>query len=235
MALGTEANQRATDRRPTAKDTDRRIGERRRTAGHASAREGLLQQAALATLDKLNRGVFLLDAAGTVCFANRAAEAMASRMNGPLVHRGRLRFESVEANAAFEAFLTGDATPESGSLVLRVDGSRRRAPYRVLVSPLQLRSGRHGYGAGYCVFIYEPNGGQKPLPGKLLANLYGLTAAEARLTNELFGARSLADSATACGISVNTAKSVLKRIFAKCAVHSQPELLLLLSLGPRTL
>lgn len=235
MAPGEDARHGERDRRRAGHPSDRRKGERWRIDRHASAREEFMSHAALATLDKLNRGVFLLDATGTVCFANRAAEAMASRMNGLLVRRGRLQFESMDANAAFEALLNGDPRSESGSLVLCVDGSRRRVPYRVLVSLLEPRSGHCDNGAGYCVFIYEPNGGQKPLPQKLLANLYGLTAAEARLANELFGGKALADSATACGISVNTAKSVLKRIFTKCAVHSQPELLLLLSLGPRTL
>jgi DNA-binding CsgD family transcriptional regulator len=85
------------------------------------------------------------------------------------------------------------------------------------------------------VFIYEPNGGQKPLPVPVLQCLYDLTAAEARLVNALFGGRSLTESARACGVSINTAKSVLRRIFTKCAVRRQTELLLLLSLGPRTL
>ncbi len=89
--------------------------------------------------------------------------------------------------------------------------------------------------AGYCVFIYEPSGGHRPVPAVVLQQLYGLTTAEARLANELFGGRSLVESAQAAGISVNTAKSVLKRIFTKCAVSSQSELVLLLSLGPRTL
>jgi len=235
MAQEADAKQGATDRTRTAKAPDRRKGERRRGDGHASARARLTHDAALATLDKLNRGVFLLDATGAVCFANRAAEAMASRMNGLMLRRGRLQFEAAAANDALEALLAGVSGPETGSLVLRVDGYRRRAPYRVLVSPLERRSGHRVRGAGYCVFIYEPSGGQKPLPGPVLASLYGLTAAEARLANELFGGRTLADSAVALAISANTAKSVLKRIFTKCAVHSQPELLLLLSLGPRTL
>jgi DNA-binding CsgD family transcriptional regulator len=235
MALGTDAGGDGLGRRRVGQPRERRNSTRRRIDNHPAGGAGVLQDAALATLDKLNRGVFLLNAIGTVCFANRAAEAMASGMNGLLVRRGRLQFESVEANAALEAFIKGDTAPEIGSLVLRVDGARRRAPYRVLVSPLETRPGHHGYGTGYCVFIYEPNGGHRPVPTVVLLHLYGLTAAEARLANELYGGRSLADSAVACGISVNTAKSVLKRIFTKCAVHSQSELLLLFSLGPRTL
>jgi DNA-binding CsgD family transcriptional regulator len=119
--------------------------------------------------------------------------------------------------------------------VLRAERSRLKQPYRVLVSRLAHRHKRDGRGAGYCVFIYEPNGGHQPVAASVLRQLYGLTPAEARLANELFGGQSLTESAKTSGISVNTAKSMLKRIFTKCAVHSQPELLLLLSLGPRTM
>lgn len=215
---------------------ERRRGARRRSDQLGTDGAALAGAAALATLDKLNRGVILLDGTGAVCFANRAAEAMAVKLNGLLVRRGRLHFEAVDANAAFESFIANACgAADAGSLVLRVGGTRHRDPYRVLVSPLGSRSGRPSNGAGYCLFIYEPNGGHRPVPAVVLRQLYGLTAAEARLANELFGGRSLAESARAGGISINTAKSVLKRIFAKCAVSSQTELVLLLSLGPRTL
>lgn len=217
-------------------EPDRRRAQRRRRDVHVSEHATIVRVAALATFDKFNRGVFLLDDDGHVCFANRAAEAMVARQDGLLKRRGRLQFQAVDADASFEAFLANcHHASDSGSLVLRVDGPRLRHPYRVLVSRLAARHKRGGRGAGYCVFVYEPNGGHRPVPVTILRQLYGLTPAEVRLTNELFGGRSLAEAAVASGISINTAKSVLKRIFVKCAVGSQTELLLLLSLGPRTL
>lgn len=229
-----DASSGTQHRRRTA--TDRRRDHRRCTDVHESAHARFASEAALATLDKFNRGVFLLDDDGAVCFANRAAEAMVARNDGLLLRRGRLQFKAADAHAAFEVFLGNGRNPsDSGGLVLRADRARLKQPYRVLVSRLAHRHKRDGRGAGYCVFIYEPNGGHQPVSAAVLRQLYGLTLAEARLTNELFGGQSLVESAKASGISVNTAKSVLKRIFTKCSVHSQPELLLLLSLGPRTL
>lgn len=226
----------ARDPKPTAKQSDRRKGFRRRTDLHESLHDKIAREAALATLDKFNRGVFLLDDDGVVCFANRAAEAMVARNDGLLLRRGRLQLKAIDANAAFEAFLAnGRHASCSAGVVLRADGSRLKQPYRVLVSRLTHRHKSDGRGAGYCVFIYEPNGGHAPVPVTVLRELYGLTPAEARLANALFGGRTLAESAEACDISFNTAKSVLKGIFTKCAVSSQTELLLLLSLGPRTL
>lgn len=202
-----DASAGARNRRRTATEPDRRSGHRRRTDVRESAQDKIAREAALATLDKFNRGVSLLDDNGAVCFANRAAEAMVTKNDGLLLRRGRLQFSAVDANAVFEIFLANvrDAS-DSGGLVPRAERSRLKQPYRVLVSRLAHRHKRDGSGAGYCVFVYEPNGGQ-----------------------------SLTESAKTSGISVNTARSMLKRIFTKCAVHSQPELLLLLSLGPRTL
>lgn len=236
MALGMDASAGAQRRRRTASEPDRRSGHRRRTDVRESAHVTVAQEAALATLDKLNRGVFLLDEDGSVCFANRAAEAMVAKNDGLRLRRGRLQFNAVDANAAFEAFLANrHHASDSGGLVLRAERSRLEQPYRVLVSRLTPRHKRDGRGAGYCLFIYEPNGGHRPVSASVLRQLYGLTPAEARLANALFGGRSLAQSAKSSSITINTAKSVLKRIFAKCAVGSQTELLLLLSLGPRTL
>jgi DNA-binding CsgD family transcriptional regulator len=184
--------------------------------------------AALATLDKFNRGILLLDCNGTVTFANRSARTMAARKDGLELKGARLRFRCGSTQAALELFLAGRESGGCESLVLRTTGRLSATTYRVLVSRL-------GQGAGYSVFVYEPNGGQRPLPVGVLRSLYGLTPAEANLTNELFVGKTLEQAAQARGISINTAKYTLKSVFSKCEVSSRAELLLLLSLGPRTL
>jgi DNA-binding CsgD family transcriptional regulator len=197
---------------------------RRRTDRYAANSE----RAALAALDKFNRGVFLLDLDGTVSFANRAAEKMVARDDGLLLRKNRLQFNCPASQAALEQFLAEGAGESGESLVLCTQGAAKRCKYRVLVSPLE-------HGAGYCAFVYEPNGGHRELPIGVLRGLYRLTPAEAHLVNELFAGKSLAQAARARGISINTAKYTLKSIFSKCEVSSRAELLLLLSLGPRTL
>lgn len=201
----------------------RSVSERR-----AADRNRWREIAALATLDKFSRGILLIDCDGRVVFANRSAQAMVERKDGLDLLGNRLRFKCESTQAALESFLAGQHSSGCASAVLRTTGRSTFITYRVLVSRLE-------HGAGYSVFVYEPNGGHRPVPVTILRQLYGLTPAEVRLTNELFGGRSLAEAAVASGISINTAKSVLMRIFVKCAVGSQTELLLLLSLGPRTL
>ena len=236
MAQGTDVSTEGPDSHHTVKPPERRKRNRRRSDGDGAAGVRIVHDAALATLDKFNRGVLLLDADGAVLFANRAAQAMLARDDGLQLRRHRLQFEAADATAALQAFLaTGNHAADGSGLVMRLENRRPNGAYRVLVSPLTSRSRCDGRVAGFCVFIYEPNGRQKPLPLRVLNHLYRLTAAEARLANKLFEGKSLPEAATACGVSVNTAKSTLKGIFLKCAVSSRSELLLLLSLGPRTL
>lgn len=189
-----------------------------------------------AILEKLHRGVLVVERRGTVVFMNGAAETMLARKSGLLLRGRCLRFEASSAHAALERYLSdGCGTPDCTSLVLRVDGVRLKSPYRVLVTPLATAPSNRGGACLYGVFVYEPNGGQKPLPVAVLRHLYGLTAAEARLANALFAGKTLVQAAENFGVSVNTAKYTLKSIFSKCEVSSRAELLLLLSLGPRTL
>lgn len=211
------------------------LGSSARITGSKSRRSANgLEAAALATLDKLSRGVVLIDGMARAGFLNRAAREMLGHQAGLSLRNGRLEFSGREAARRFEQYLSRAADEDGGgSLVLRVAGPTQQDAYRVLVSPLQ----RHGLDAdaAYCVFIYQPDAGNRPLPGKVLGQLYGLTPSESRLVNALFVGKSLIDAAQQVDVTVNTAKSVLKKVFAKCGVASQAELLQLLALGPRTL
>jgi DNA-binding CsgD family transcriptional regulator len=57
-----------------------------------------------------------------------------------------------------------------------------------------------------------------------LRQMHGFTAAEARLTLQLLLGRDLPTAATALGISVHTAKTLLKRAFIRTGTNRQSEL-----------
>lgn len=202
---------------------ERRVGSRPRRAD-----DDQVTRAALATLEKLNRGVLLLDQGGHVQFMNRAARCILQRADGIKLRHGRLAFADSDATSALGRLLETRDT----SLVLRVENLHAEGgAYRILVSPLHAVAD----GAGFCVFIYEPDPHQQPPPHKVLKDLYGLTPAETRLASTLFVTGSLQHAARELGVSLNTAKTTLKRVFSKCEVATQADLLRLLSLGPRTL
>lgn len=65
-----------------------------------------------------------------------------------------------------------------------------------------------------------------------LRRIYGLTAAEARLTLQLLLGRDLPTAATALGISVHTARTLLKRAFIRTGTNRQSELVGKILRGP---
>jgi len=201
----------------------------------------LSAHAAEAVLDKLNRGVVIFDADGRVLYANDAAMRAAHASEAISIVEGRLGFGDPAAQARFEAFLQqgrerGDGGIGQSSVVMRVVTGAARPPYRVLLSPLATTgdSCSAGQPAQHVLMIYEPHG-ERHFPRRILRELYGLSDAEADLTLLLFQGESLDAASQRLHISVNTAKTHLHHVFVKCDVHSQGELLQLLSLGPRTL
>ena len=76
---------------------------------------------------------------------------------------------------------------------------------------------------GAVIFMNSPDE-QRPLPEALLARYYGLTPAEARLVGALAAGARLQDYAEEVGISFQTARNHLKRIFAKTDHHRQSDL-----------
>ncbi|MFO7691976.1 MAG: hypothetical protein R6V57_02705 [Vicinamibacterales bacterium] len=197
--------------------------------------------AAEAVLDKLNRGVVIFDESGRVHFANNAALQAAHGSGAIAIVDGRLGFGESAAQEHFEAFLRqsrelADGGTGQSSVVMRIGAGTGRPPYRVLLSPLNTAgdSAAGGRPAGHVLMIYEPHA-DRHVPKRILRELYSLSDAEADLTVLLFEGESLDAASQRLHISVNTAKTHLHHVFVKCDVHSQGELLQLLSLGPRTL
>ena len=202
------------------------------------------ERAAEAVLDKLNRGILIFDQDRNVHFANDAALRMIRCAAAMDVVEGRLVFSEPDAQARLISFLNRAleltrASPEGlieCSAVMCVDAGPGCGPYRLLLSALPANVARDSgtSGSRHVLMIYEPHSGRQ-VSKRILTDLYNLSDAEAALTLLLFTGESLEDAADQLCVSINTAKTQLHHIFLKCEVHSQGELLQLLSLGPRTL
>ena len=197
--------------------------------------------AAEAVLDKLNRGIVIFDPEGRVHFLNDAAMRIIREREMIQVADGCLVFAETGAQARFNAYLTRcrertDGGTVPSSVVMRVEAGPVGPPLRALLSPLRVPSSPFtcSRDSRHVLMIYEPSAGVH-MPKRILTELYCLSEAEAALTLLLFAGESLESAAQHQHISVNTAKTHLHHIFLKCDVHSQRELLQLLSLGPRTL
>jgi hypothetical protein len=190
--------------------------------------------AACAALDRLDLAIVLLQSDRKVLLSNPAARRAEARGDCFRIAARKLYLVDHHSQRLLDTFLSNHSSMDSrhgGPLCVsrRNDGAHC---YFLIAEWLDMPSPSGSAVAS--LLIYEPHlAGQ--LSHELLAHLYGLTKMESRLVAALFVAPVLQTAADHCGIALNTAKTHLKHVFAKCGVCSKAELLRLLALGPRTL
>jgi DNA-binding CsgD family transcriptional regulator/PAS domain-containing protein len=184
----------------------------------------------MTALDLLAHGVLLLDTGGRIMFANRTAEEILRADDGITVHRNELFGARVQETTALRQ-LIADAVATSGKegtgagglmLIGRPSG---RSPLRLLVTPVAPRHVLMGApGAAACIFITDPD--QSPVPAAVhLQRAFGLSAAETRVAAALLEGESVERLADRLCISRNTARTHLRRLFAKTATTRQADLI----------
>ena len=131
----------------------------------------------------------------------------------------------------------GDQDPAAGHPGGAVAISRPsgRTPYSLRVAPIRLAGFRlHRRDPAVAVLFSDPD--QAPVaPAALLHQLYGLTAAEARLAVDLCAGDDLREIAARNGLSIATVRTHLKHLLAKTGTRRQGELVSLLLRGPLSL
>ncbi len=185
-------------------------------------------------LDRLDRGVILLDGARRVLDANEIALRLLKDANGMKVQGRRLQFNDRAFDDRVARLL---AQPRNGGR----HSSRSIAgwvrhdeapPYRIVVATLPVDPDERG--AALVILVFGPLE-PRAISADVLKQLYGLTRAQAEVARSLFAGLTVEQTAAELGLSLNTIRTHLKHIFTKCDVQSQGELLQLLASGPREL
>jgi len=187
--------------------------------------------AATAALDRFPTGIVAVDSDAKVILTNRAADAILQRADG-LLSRDGLRAASRQETAKLRNAIaavcmqrdSGILKPETVIRIYRPSGLK---PLEVLVCPLPSQSSLRKGGAAAALFITDPEEGAT-LDSRALHQLFGLTPAEIRLCIALVKGKSVEEYALEAGISSNTARTHVKRIYAKTGVRRQSELVRLL-------
>jgi DNA-binding CsgD family transcriptional regulator len=185
-------------------------------------------------LDRLDRGVVLLDAEGCIVDANSHALQVIRSCSGIRVRTGRFSFADRELDQQLRdglAIQGSSRRNERAVLATRVR-CRGGEPYCVVIRTLPPEA--HERKAAFLVLLYAPNGLQG-ISLEVLRRVYGLTPAQAAVARGLFAGHSVEQTARALDLSRNTVRTHLKQIFTKCEVNSQAELLHLLAMGPHDL
>jgi FixJ family two-component response regulator len=192
-------------------------------------------------LNRLPMGVLLLGGEGHVLMTNKAAEMIFAAHDGLTITKERelsitaasLGDTSLRELLARATQLTpGERRMGGATTLLRPSDEPLLS---VLVTPLGDLSdpiGREEPAAA--VFISDPHR-RVETAEELLCRLYGLTPTEARLTAMLMQGMSLEDAVPELGISINTARTHIKRVFGKTGTARQGDLISLLLSGPALL
>ena len=195
------------------------------------------RDAAFHALDHLPWGVVFVDEQRNRLGANRHAQEILLAGDGLMARGSSLRAALADEDARLNRLLssalqrTGDAPPSIGGplSITRPSGGH---PLSLLVVPLRAKAGALGdRGPAAAIFVSDPDIRLDSSNEEHLRKLYALTAGEARLAAWLSQGKSIDAAAAAMGITVNTARAYLKRIYGKTGVRRQPELVRLLLLG----
>jgi DNA-binding CsgD family transcriptional regulator/PAS domain-containing protein len=193
---------------------------------------GALQKLTAEWLDRNSAAVIFLDDRKRIVFANRRAQELQADADGIRLRAGEIalfqkqdddRFQSLIARA-----LSPTACPMSSGGAMRVHRPSGKRPYTVLVGPV---AGKYpvlsSIRPAVCLAITDAER-QTPLPAARLQQVFGLTAAEARLAVLLATGQELRRAAEQLGITYGTARVALSQIFQKTDTRRQAELVRIL-------
>ncbi|MET7772237.1 LuxR C-terminal-related transcriptional regulator [Nocardia sp. NPDC005366] len=187
---------------------------------------------AIGVLDVHRHGLVIVSSGGAISYANPSALSILESRDGLCRGRSGHLESSDNRSAAVLRTLIDSAIRAGGPC----DGGRTLVPrrsgagqYALLVAPLNPKSGcREERSASALVVIVDPGEAITGGP-KALRELFGLTAAEARVAAAALRGEGLRSIAEELSVSVNTVRTHLQHAFEKTGTHRQAELVRVLT------
>lgn len=187
---------------------------------------------AASLFEQSSHGLFLVDGQGRIRRLNPVAESLLAEAGGLCSAGGRLSARQAESARRLAGLIAAAAAADpsertGGALALPTP--TRALPLSVTVSPIRAeRAWSYHVGPSVMVCVADLDSGAAPTEAQV-RQLFGLTAAEARLALALCRGRSPRQAAADFGVSYQTVRSQLTRIFDKTRTHRQADLAHLLS------
>lgn len=198
----------------------------------------ILADIAQRRLHHAGQGVFVLDVEGCVSYMNGKGSEL---LQDPKLFRsplGRLQLVDAARAPRFERLLT-QCIALAGSQTILGGGAiavprEDRAPLMVSVLPYRHRDGpgTHIATIGHAIVTLFDPVAPRADNRESLREIYGLTRTEADICWRLGNGDSVEQIARETGVSRETVRSQLKRIFGKTGTRRQPDLLRLVLAGP---
>jgi len=193
------------------------------------ARLEIGQSVSLLAMETLSLGMLLVADGGRVLFANNAAIAILRDGASLTEQSGRLRAGTSAIDQQLQRLIREAIRAAEGKIA--VPGGLLRLP-RADAAPLTLsiypfqspQPAKHSRIQAALIFLTDPGTQRAPRP-EILAQIYNLTRAEAKLYGALLSGARLQDYADQFSLSLQTVKTHLARLFAKTGHSRQSELI----------
>jgi DNA-binding CsgD family transcriptional regulator len=192
-------------------------------------------------LNSSPRGIVALSEDGVIQMANARAEEMLDARDGICRQRGKLLIGDRQAAKALSEHLgnlpnlTGDGLPEMDWNMVAKRPSGEKG-YQIILGSIKLHDWNIESRASdrvAIIYLHDLVDTSRPTTTQL-RDFYGLTAAQAKLAGAIYNGRSITEAAAELHVSVNTARTHMRGIYAKTGVKTQTELISLLTSGLKT-
>lgn len=188
-------------------------------------------------LDLFPMGMVVLDVEARVRIVNAQARSVFDAGDGLQLADGRVVAPRREDAAALARLFHGpcphlDVAGLHARGSLQIGRARGRSKLTVLLADRHVRAG--GPATELVLFLHEPDA-RVLVSESTLRALYGLTRAEARITARLVERGATTGLAAESGVTPNTLRTHLKRVFGKLGVRSQSGLIRVVLSGPAAL
>lgn len=167
-------------------------------------------------LRSLSLSFMVVDAQGMIDYQNNLAEDWLEDRCQLAVNGGRLAGQSKHVQQMLQVAILGATAETARTSILQLD-AEGGMPQTVVVLPIETAPRR-------ALLVFGQETADAALRD-LLLETFGLTLAERRLARHLLAGKSLADAAEATSLKISTARSYLKRIFAKTGINRQSQLI----------
>ena len=184
--------------------------------------------------DRVTAGIFTLDATGRVLMTNSEADALLSDNDGVSIANDRLHFSSAVANDVLQSVLSHDLERQAGGVDTPTGnfGAARpsgQIPYWVTCMPATdtnslLTAHFTGLPQPRFLIFVRDSARRWTISVDGLVSHYALTLREAQVVAELAAGATTAEICDTYGITSNTLKTHMKRVFDKIGVASQVDL-----------
>lgn len=183
-------------------------------------------------VDTLPLGVVFLVAGGRAAYWNHAADDIFRMNDGLSVRNFVLHAEDRTAEVQLRRAIDHALSPRRplGPKAVPIPRSSLRRAYQVTAAPLRRRFRQfEGMPLPVGVVLITDPDRQEPANTDLLIQMYKLTPREAALAAKLSEGKSVEQAAQEMGITYETGRTHLRRIFSKTETLRQAELVLLMA------